>query len=74
MSMLKRYHGYQYPLVTVERTENWAVASGRNCPNSDRRSSWFWNSLETCGRWAAGYMHTGCEDSENDEFCLFSFS
>jgi len=23
------------------------VASGRNCPNSARRSSWFWNSRET---------------------------
>ena len=29
-------------------TENCEVASGRNCPNSDSRSSWFWNSLETC--------------------------
>ena len=29
-------------------TENWAVASGRNWPNSDSKSSWFWNSLETC--------------------------
>lgn len=41
-------------LPTVQRTksgvltENWAVASGRNWPNSDSKSSWFWNSLETC--------------------------
>ena len=26
------------------------VASGRNCPNSASKSSWFWNRLETCKR------------------------
>lgn len=37
-------------MITITNEASWweAVASGKNWPNSDNKSSWFWNSLDTC--------------------------